>query len=278
VDHADYQGVQMKVVAVSETGTDVQWTLLDPRTHTTIHPVGDLTSHLSLFVQTVVFDPSPNQTETYALQFHTRSAPPPRVAIAPDLRTPLAQTYDLTWAPTTAAGVATAPPVSYCFDASGKPDAVVFQQTIAVDPATGAVTRDATTAGFVTMSCWQGAPATVYDWGYDYRAGTGAHDPFYFDAGIQMKRASYCGNAQFYTVAGTEIAIEDDHHIQPATPAIGAVEAVWSPTGARCIDLDNRRHKNMGFTGSCPGRKLQACTEQDRSGQFLLDAPKSPGP
>jgi hypothetical protein len=277
VDGADYQGVRMAVTAVSETGTAVQWTLLDPRTKTTVHPVGDLTVYISLFIRYSIVDADVrNHTETYALKLRHRSAPPSHNPTAPDKRSP--ETYDLSWS--TVAGAPATPPVSYCFDAAGNADSVVFQQGIVVDPASGAVTHDTGKADNVTMSCWLGAPATVYSWGYDYRAG----DPFYFGSGILMKRASYCANAQYFTVAGTQIGIADDQHIQPPTPStsptpdLSRVEAAWSLIGATCLNPENMRHYGMGFSGICKERKLPRCTSQNTTGQFLLDAPLHPAP
>jgi hypothetical protein len=93
-----------------------------------------------------------------------------------------------------------------------------------------------------------------------------------------MKRASYCADERAYTVAGTQIAIADDQHIQSATPTLDTVEAVWSPTGAVCINLENMRHSATGFSGTCPNVNLHRCTEQNTTGRYLLDAPLHPGP
>src|ERR1700704_343398 len=126
------------------------------------------------------------------------------------------------WSPTL-----TSNRTSYCLGplsatSSRPPDAVVFQRGIDVDVVTGKVT---TADDKVTISCYLGALATVYRWGYDY-AGT---DRFYFDAGIQMKRASYCADAEFYTTSGTQIFIRDDKRIH--NDPIAALEASWAEKG-----------------------------------------------
>jgi hypothetical protein len=94
-----------------------------------------------------------------------------------------------------------------------------------------------------------------------------------------MKRASYCGGADFWTYNGTPIAIEDNVPTRnDAVNYTGGVpgfdqnlEAFWTPTGASCYNPQNVRHPDMGFQtrfitgGWCQSsdgswRQLQPCT------------------
>ena len=95
-------------------------------------------------------------------------------------------------------------PQSYCRRANGTEDQVVFQQGIAVNAINAAVHRN---AAFVTLACRYGGPPTVRLWGYPYRSG----DTDYFDAGLHMKRASYCGDASYFTQPETLLLVGDDH-------------------------------------------------------------------
>jgi hypothetical protein len=187
---------------------------------------------------------------------------------------PPMNTYDLSWSTLAKESDLSAamPGTPYCVDAQGKTDPVVFQQGIDVDPASGIVGDRR--PDIVTMSCREGAMPTVYSWGYDYRTVVPA-DTFYFDAGIQMKRASYCGDAQYFTAAGTEIHIADDKGIQPWRPDPALIEAWWTPTGAQCVNPANERHRGMGFSGRCKDRKLPHC-DFSPTGRYLVDAPKHP--
>lgn len=262
---ADYQGaINLPVLAVTETATALQWTLLDPQKAQPIlvpdSGLASLTVYVT-FINTAITD-----TRTYALHFQPAAA-------GPTLRT-----YDLTWRD--ARDPNAPPPARYCADAQGNTDPVVFQRGIDVDPVVGSVARGTASANLVTMSCRQGALATVYSWGYGYGAavGTPATGTFYFDAGIQMKRASYCADAQFFTVAGTNLFMTDDQAIQPAKPPPQSIEAWWTPTGASCVNLANLRHSAMGFQGSCHGQPLPACPPALPGAPYLGDAPEHPGP
>ncbi|HEX4458069.1 MAG TPA: ADYC domain-containing protein [Polyangia bacterium] len=155
----------------------------------------------------------------------------------------------------------------YCYDENGKVDPVVFQRGIAVNPTTAVVTRDATTADTVTLSCRLGGIATVYWWGYPYLTGS----IYFYAAGLQMKRASYCADSNHYTIAGTHIRIDDSAGIQ--SDPIDDVEAYWTPAGATCIGL--RRHPEIPFSGKCNGVALPSCptiaARQAEGGVWLAD-------
>jgi hypothetical protein len=266
VVRADYQGKhEIPVLAVTEAATAMQWTLLDQTTsQPMLVPESELAS-LVVYVQFSLRATTNDNTQIYALRFQPATGGPPS-------RLPL-RMYNLTWQDARAPQA----PVRYCADGQGSTDPVVFQRGMDVHPITGAVVRDATSAHFVTMSCRGGAVATVYSWGYGY--GVAPSTPtFYFDAGIQMKRASYCGDAQFFTIAGTRIFMTDDQGIQPATPPPSSIEAWWTPTGAACVNLANLRHSSMGFGGSCKGVALPACPPTLPGAPYLGDAPQHPGP
>jgi len=255
---ADYQGMtSLAVASVSEAATVPTWTLRKPD-QSTITVTDDQLRQLQLYVR---FTTLALGTEQYAIDFDGPPIDHPQAAGRP------VRAYHLRWRDTGA----TLPPTTYCFDAA-RPgaavpgDPIVFQQGIDVDPVTGAVKRN---ANAVTMSCYLGAPATVYRWGYDH----GNQKTFYFDAAIQMKRASYCANGDYYTVAGTRIQIGDDR-INRDLP-IHNLEAWWTPQGASCLNPANRRNLDHPFTG-CAGKPLPPCQPPptgSTSLQFLVEGP-----
>jgi hypothetical protein len=172
-----------------------------------------------------------------------------------------------------------APGKGYCVDADTQSDPVVFQEAIDVDPVNGQVTRGPSAMNVVTMSCRKGAIATVFWWGYRYR-GTSA-ETFYFDAGIHMKRASYCADAEAYTESGVKIWISDDQRINVGGPV--PVEAWWTPAGATCLSTLRRPRiaAAHGFTHSCPARTpstLPPCAPLPPSlpALSLIDGPAGP--
>jgi hypothetical protein len=257
-----YQKENLDVVSVRESSTVPTWTLVDPVTQAPPFIVTDSELRgLKLYIR---FTASPDgREERYALDFDDEAT----ILGKQPLRM-----YNMRWRGLTD----NAQPTQYCSDASNVPDPVVFQQGIDVEPVTGSVKRGLTTAGFVTMSCSRGAPAKVYGWGYAY-AGTPT-ETFYFDAGIHMKRASYCGDSQYYTVAGTKIQIADDQHIQNEYKDIKNVEARWTPTGAICLEPDHERHPEMvankGFTGLCNNQQLPRCSHLPPPvSPYLADGP-----
>jgi ADYC domain-containing protein len=159
-------------------------------------------------------------------------------------------------------------PQQYCHGPNNQPDTAVFQQGIYVDPMTGTVSHQST-ANFVTLSCSLGAPTIVYAWGYPYQSN---FDTFYFDAGIHMKRASYCGDENYYTVTPTQIQIKDDKGIQDETPT--NLEARWDRHGAICVNLNNLRHPELKFNGTCNNRPKPECKSLSRVEQRLIEGPR----
>jgi len=242
---AEYQSSPLtyQVLAVSETDTVPVWKLQSPRRRAPMY----VTDQQLLDLKLHIF--APITSHRYVLEFvkrytyHDESLPgtPPK---------PSVHAYTMRWRNPMNTTVQA---VDYCFaDGEGTdPDPVVFQQGIDVDPENGEVTRNTGTAGFVTMSCLRGAPATVYRWGYGYREPSPLS---YFAAGIHMKRASYCADEHHYTTAGTPITIVDDQGINH--DPIERLEAVWNEHGAMC--LDHRRHPEIEFLG-CNDNPLPSC-------------------
>ncbi len=274
---AEYEGNsswQVVSLSVDEATTVPTWTLQDPATKSTTTVPVDKLPELKL---SLVLD----SHSRFVLDFNgpSTSSPDPKPPKKPETA------YGLEWRDVTTdravapychapPGPAAIPPAS---TAQWPADSVVFQPGIDVDPVTGAVTRDATTVKHVTMSCYLGAPATVYRrWGYDYLSG----DTWYFDAGIHMKRASYCGDAAYYTAAGTQIHVMDNLPVMNEPPA--AVEAWWTPTRASCFNVADARRIDIvgrkGFTGWCGSLHLPPCVNsppQPPSGtRYLVDGPR----
>lgn len=261
VESADYRlQKSLQVIGALEINTTPVWVLRNPSGNTTVSVTDtqlvDLVLHVSFTV------PGRRTPVLATLGFNAASTTP-RV----DNFKTSARVYDLRWqnlsdSPATA-------PQPYCHGPHNVPDTAVFQQGIAVDPVNGTVTRS--NAAGITLSCSLGAPAVVYRWGYPYHGS--ASDTFYFDAGIHMKRASYCGDANYYTVSGTRIQIADDRSIQ--SEPIRFLEARWSPSGAICVDYnrpDYLRHPEMGFTGQCGSKLVSKCIGAATS-PYLADGP-----
>jgi hypothetical protein len=250
---AEYLGKRYRVVSLHETRTVPTWTLEDLTTQAQLSVTDGALSQLRLML---AVENGTHDTQ-FVLDFEGPASSSAEHAKNSE------STYGMSWTDVIAKGA----PTAYCHTppspaapapastAQWPPDSVVFQEGIDVDPVTGTVTL---APSHVTMSCYFGAPATVYRWGYDYRAG----DTSYFASGIHMKRASYCGDAAFYTVAGTEIHIADNIPVQNEPG--GVIEAWWTPTGASCLDYpDGMRHGDIasrkGFNGSCGTRVLPRC-------------------
>jgi len=283
---AEYQGkVNLQVVSVTETNTVPTWTLTDPAAanpadRTKVVKDNDLLG-LKLYIRFTipVRDPgqkppgTPNDpraaaaatngtTLAYQLDFTNRAVDKPFKQEV--------HAYQMRWRELTGT-----PPEEYCVNQAHAPDPVVFQQGVDIDPVTGSVARNASTAGFVTLSCRGGAPAIVYSWSYPYQGA----NAFYFDAGLHMKRASYCGDYNYYTKSPTSIQIADDQGLN--SDPIGRLEARWSTTGAVCVNRSNVRHWSIisakGFTFSCNGHALPTCSGSPTA-PFLADGPMTPGP
>lgn len=291
VGTADYPGARdLVVTALSETATVPTWTLLDRLTQTTVTVTDSQLADLRLHLRFVVPPGNAANPEQIALTFGPTSTVQGNSTV---------HLYPMLWRDEKSSNAA----APYCLEdvqVSQSLDPVVFQQGIAVHPVHGAVTRSADIDQFVTLSCAHGAPATVYSWGYKYRRNPKAPGPgpsptppastFYFDAGIQMKRASYCADAEYYTIAGTQLEIADDRLINDTRP--GNLEAMWTPQGAQCLNGANKRHNAIatakGFQDSCHGSPLPACPPLPPpppphlphfpSDPFLTDGPIGPPP
>jgi ADYC domain len=257
---ADYGGLtRLTVKSVSEVGTLPTWTLEDAGGD--IYEVsGDKLLQLQLHLSFA--DPATGKIAMYILGFDAAVDEKGHNGKG-------VHKYNMNWR----ADVANSTPQQYCFDAKNNPDPVVFQQGLFVNPTTAAVTRDTTTAGTVMLSCRLGGPATVWWWGYDYLGKTAST---FFDAGLQMKRASYCADSHHYTHSGTHIFIADSSGIEDAP--IDEIESFWTAQGALC--LTTMRHADefpeFDMSRTCNGQVLQLCpTLADRRqqpGNWLVDA------
>jgi hypothetical protein len=273
VDSADYviPGTtplkQLAVTSVQESSTVPTWTLSASPASKPVSVTGAKLAGLTLHISFVAGE----RLKKYVLELD----------VVRDIITrtkPSLKKYHMRWR-----DEGSTASTQYCFDASGIADPVVFQQGIEVDPLTGHVTRNSNTD--VTMSCFRGGPATVHGWGYPYQ-GT-LNSTFYFDAGIHMKRASYCANSQFFTIAGTPIQMADDMHIQKDYNAVVPLEASWGRDGAVCLNFDSThvRHWDIvqakKFVPQCNNKPLPACPLAVQSApyppdglqQYLADGP-----
>lgn len=159
---------------------------------------------------------------------------------------------------------------SYCKGSDGQRQRAVFYRGAQWNPLDGSRTDG---ADLVTMTCESGAVASCMSWGYRPWA-TGhlasGENPSLLDshqACIHMKRASYCGDSQANTIAGTAIVVNDSFSPSINSGPSAALEALWTPAGAIC--LSQRRHPEIPFIG-CP-LPLPACPENP-SGGYLLSS------
>lgn len=148
-----------------------------------------------------------------------------------------------------------------CQDSYGTDDPASLYQGAFFEPFTGARTNN---SGVTMLSCRKGAITTCMEWDYKpWRSATHVQQGWQslenaHVACIQMKRAAYCGDDS-YTKHGTPIARDDAYGIHNEISSATPLEAVWSPSGAVCVNMNNRRHMDVPFGGSCNGIALQAC-------------------
>lgn len=253
---ARYRDATWRVVSVSEIATLPTWTLRSQAGETVALTGNDL------------------RDATFNLVFATPSSPRHRYILGfGDRRIDTGHqrdvhSYPMQWREWS--GASTWKP--YCLPSPYSPvtDTVVFQQGFAIHPLTGRVVRGIDAERQVTLSCKSGAPATVYSWGYDYQ-GT-RDDTFYFDAGIHMKRAAYCGDHRYFTTTGVSIAIWDDRAIHSElTPHL---EAYWTRAGASCLNPGHRRASLPAFDGLCDGTPLPACEPPEDVRVRLISSPR----
>jgi hypothetical protein len=232
VYYANYNGqTHLTVLSVEETGTVPKWQLFDGSN--TITVTGDQIADMQLVV--TLDDGTLN--ELYTLKFENYGSET------------LTQLVNMRWKLTTGTTWN-----QYCHRTDGTNDEVVFQQGIAVDPVDASVNR---TPAAVTLSCRRGAMATVRLWGYSYR-GSNVTLTNLFDAGLHMKRASYCGDASFYTRANTEILVWDNQGIQNA----------WQPSATRSASCSAR-----AAWAPCTGRATGGSIGRSRSSSSSVRTP-----
>lgn len=238
VDYALYNGQQIPVYSVSETLTTPKFVLGDANNNQGVSDLQNLR---------VVITAGKRYTLSWA-------------SAVPDTGTTgytpgTLQTYVMSWNDGTAYNASTATP--YCYRADGTVDSVVFQGGIAVNPVNAAMAR----ATAVTLSCRYGAIATARWWGYIYRGDDSQLTMF--EAAMKMKRASYCGDEDFFTKSGTELYIHDNIPDQHDTLYVQDIEASWGVgtdglIHARCVNPNNYRRpgivSNKGFDPTCNGR------------------------
>ena len=238
VQSADYGGAtKLLVKSVNVIDTIPEWVLEDPTTGVITNVIADKLVGLQLHINFPI--PPTGKIGMYVIGFNQA---------VNETGHRMVHKYNMYWR----LDQPNATNAQYCHDSTGKPDMVVFEQGLFVNPVNAAVTRDVGTENNVLLSCRLGGPATVWWWGYPYTT-TGS----YFDAGLQMKRASYCADANHYTKSGTLIHIDDSSGIEDAP--INEVEAFWTPTGATCIGTLRHPELATNWDRTCNGVALQPC-------------------
>ncbi len=138
-----------------------------------------------------------------------------------------------------------------CQSPEGRDTASVILPQRPIDGLNAAMTRHAAS---LTVACESGAIGACMAWGYQpWTPDTRTADPdweFVYGACLQAKRAAYFvgqGDLRTYTVSGTEFLRRDAHGFGRDSNSdlreLRYLEALWSPRGAECLNLENRRGK-----------------------------------
>jgi hypothetical protein len=157
---------------------------------------------------------------------------------------------------------------SYCTGSTGESQRAVFYQGSQWNPL-NAARQDG--SNLITMTCESGSVAKCMSWGYrpwgsaQKQDGTNVSLIDHLQTCIHMKRASYCGDSNTYTVDGTRIFVNDQLSPPINQGSLDRIEALWSPSGATC--LSNRRHPELLFLGCA--NPLPVCP-QNPTGNYLL--------
>jgi hypothetical protein len=106
-----------------------------------------------------------------------------------------------------------------------------------------------------TMACASGAIATCLEWGYQPWDSAGRPDErreYVYGSCLQAKRAAYFvghGDLRSYTATGTLILRRDQfgfgRNARGTMDEIPYLEALWSPYGAECLNVENRRRRDI---------------------------------
>lgn len=129
--------------------------------------------------------------------------------------------------------------------------AVAFLGQRRIDGVTAFVTPNATAT---TMGCEKGAIVSCMSWGYtpwSTKPGTQERSDYVFGSCLQAKRAAYfvqSNDFNSYTVNGTLIQLRDQYGIQQTDPKTLHLEAIWSPRGAVCLNIQNVRRDELRKT------------------------------
>lgn len=123
---------------------------------------------------------------------------------------------------------------------------------------TGVVTDK---ANAITISCESGAISTCMRWGYDpNRPELSEKGNDLLSACIQAKRAAYFGGPTSYTQDGKAISLSDYMAIKNEPIEADALEAIWGPTGAHCLNAHNRRAPEVSLPAGWEGM-IPKCDE-----------------
>jgi ADYC domain len=118
-----------------------------------------------------------------------------------------------------------------------------------------------------TMACASGAIATCLEWGYQPWDAAGQPDErreYVYRSCLQAKRAAYFvgkGDFRSYTANGTQIRRRDQfgfgRNTRGTIDDIPYLEALWSPYGAECLNVGNRRRRDIAIENT---RGVPPCT------------------
>ncbi len=125
-------------------------------------------------------------------------------------------------------------------------------------------------ANMTTMACASGAIATCLEWGYQPWDAAGRPDEqreYVYRSCLQAKRAAYFvgrGQLRSYTANGTNIFRRDQfgfgRNSRGTVDDLPFLEAIWSPYGAECLNVENRRRRDIAIPntyGVPPCRPVQ---------------------
>lgn len=139
-----------------------------------------------------------------------------------------------------------------------------------------------------TVACQKGAIATCLRWGYapwSPTPGTPERSEYAYGSCLQGKRAAYFvrfGDYTTYTKNGTHIQMRDQFGINAND--VDYLEAIWSPGGAVCLNVENvRRDEFRATVDSLNGKgfKVPPCAKPpqwSKEGKFATGPQKAPTP
>ena len=165
------------------------------------------------------------------------------------------------------------PELALCSEGDGDPtklSAIVFGGDL-YNPVTKAVAEGPETAGWMNVACTDSAPYKMYRIGHTSAARTRiglATTLAQRQAMMNAWTSNLCGDGTSHTQQGEPILMRESLGVQnvqsPYRGAMGSHEAIWTESGAVCLDTHRREDTEPGITATLRtacGEPLPTCAE-----------------